>query len=115
MSPEDIRHDSVLPARREDIELNTADGLTLVGELTVNSPEFAKLWADHRIQPCDISEYEMRHPLVGTLTVTQQTLQSPTKPDQYIVVATAQPGSPSQHALDLLTQATAPLKSHQPS
>ena len=28
-----IRANSVLPARREDIELHTADGLTLVGEL----------------------------------------------------------------------------------
>lgn len=30
-----IRANSVLPARREDIELHTADGLTLVGELAV--------------------------------------------------------------------------------
>ena len=30
-----IRANSVLPARREDIELETADGLTLVGELAV--------------------------------------------------------------------------------
>jgi alpha/beta superfamily hydrolase len=29
----DIRANTVLPARREDIELHTADGLTLVGEL----------------------------------------------------------------------------------
>ena len=29
----DIRANSILPARREDIELHTADGLTLVGEL----------------------------------------------------------------------------------
>src|SRR2546423_9274962 len=28
-----IRANSILPARREDIELHTADGLTLVGEL----------------------------------------------------------------------------------
>src|SRR3954447_16683047 len=28
-----IRANSILPARREDIELQTADGLTLVGEL----------------------------------------------------------------------------------
>ena len=31
----DIRANSVLPARREDIELHTADGLTLVGELAL--------------------------------------------------------------------------------
>jgi alpha/beta superfamily hydrolase len=30
-----IRANSILPARREDIELRTADGLTLVGELAV--------------------------------------------------------------------------------
>lgn len=29
----DLRANSILPARREDIELHTADGLTLVGEL----------------------------------------------------------------------------------
>src|ERR671939_814039 len=33
--PRPIRANSVLPARREDIELQTADGLTLVGELAL--------------------------------------------------------------------------------
>ena len=33
--PRQIRASSVLPARREDIELHTADGLTLVGELAL--------------------------------------------------------------------------------
>jgi transcriptional regulator with XRE-family HTH domain len=87
--------------------------LSLIGELTVKSPEFASLWSDHRIQPCDVSDYAMNHPLVGNLTVTQQTLQSPSRPDQYIVVATAKPGSPSQTALNLLAQATAPTKTYQ--
>lgn len=32
-SPTPIRASTILPARREDIELHTADGLTLVGEL----------------------------------------------------------------------------------
>ena len=30
-----IRANTVLPARREDVELHTADGLTLVGELAL--------------------------------------------------------------------------------
>ena len=30
-----IRSGTVLPARREDVELHTADGLTLVGELAL--------------------------------------------------------------------------------
>ncbi|GII20779.1 alpha/beta hydrolase [Planosporangium mesophilum] len=35
MSTQPIRANSILPARREDITLTTADGLTLVGELAV--------------------------------------------------------------------------------
>lgn len=34
-APVEIRSNMVLPARREDIELHTADGLTLVGELAL--------------------------------------------------------------------------------
>ena len=33
--PNMIRANTVLPARREDVELHTADGLTLVGELAL--------------------------------------------------------------------------------
>jgi transcriptional regulator with XRE-family HTH domain len=79
----------------------------LIGELTMKSAEFATMWADHRIQPCAIADYEMRHPVVGTLTLSQQTLQSPAE-GQNIVVATASPGSPAQTALALLAQATTP-------
>lgn len=35
MTPKEIRGGVELPARREDIELHTADGLTLVGELSL--------------------------------------------------------------------------------
>ncbi|GMA20251.1 alpha/beta hydrolase [Arsenicicoccus piscis] len=35
MSVHEIRSGTILPARREDIELHTADGLTLVGELAL--------------------------------------------------------------------------------
>lgn len=80
----------------------------LIGELTVNSPEFASLWADHRVRACDVASYEMRHPLVGALTVTQQALATRQGPGQHIVLATAEPGSASHSALALLAQATAP-------
>ncbi|WP_264764082.1 helix-turn-helix domain-containing protein, partial [Frankia gtarii] len=67
----------------------------LIGELTMRSPEFATMWADHRILACDAADYDLRHPLVGTLTVTQQTLQSPQGDGPVLVVATAPPGSPA--------------------
>ncbi|MBR7832114.1 helix-turn-helix domain-containing protein [Actinospica durhamensis] len=77
----------------------------LVGELSAKSGEFAAMWADHRIKPCTVAAYEMRHPLVGSLTVTQQTLSY--GPGPVIVVGTAEPDSPSREALTLLAQATA--------
>lgn len=80
----------------------------LIGELTMRSTVFTTMWADHRIVPCDVAEYEMRHPLIGSLTVSQQTLQSPQGTGPALVVATAEPGSPSATALTLLAHATAP-------
>lgn len=80
----------------------------LIGELTMRSREFATMWADHRILACDTADYEMRHPLIGTLTVTQQTLQSPQGDGPALVVATAAPGSPSATALALLAHAVPP-------
>ncbi|MFE2166276.1 helix-turn-helix domain-containing protein [Streptomyces sp. NPDC059447] len=78
--------------------------IALVGELSMRSPEFATVWADHRVRPCTIAEHRLRHPLVGALTVTQQALTI--SEDQILVVATAPAGSPSHTALRLLAQAT---------
>ncbi len=38
----------------------------------MKSPEFVALWSDHRVEPCEAYPYELRHPLVGTLTATEQ-------------------------------------------
>ena len=84
----------------EDVALHA-----LVGELSAKSGEFASMWADHRIKACSVAAYQMRHPLVGSLTVTQQTLSH--GPGPVVVVATTEPDSPSRAALTLLTQATA--------
>ncbi|MEU8575291.1 helix-turn-helix domain-containing protein [Streptomyces asoensis] len=79
---------------------------TLLGELSAKSAEFAALWADHRIKACTVATYAMRHPLVGPLTVVQQTLSS--GPGPVVVVATTAAGSPSRAALALLAQAVGP-------
>ncbi|WP_409055803.1 helix-turn-helix transcriptional regulator [Streptomyces sp. SYP-A7185] len=78
---------------------------SLIGELTVKSPEFAAMWTGHRVHPCDFARYEMRHPLVGTLTVTQQSLHLPQAQDQHLVLAVTEPDSPSREAVTLLRQA----------
>ncbi|MFD8362590.1 helix-turn-helix domain-containing protein [Streptomyces hygroscopicus] len=76
----------------------------LLGELSAKSAEFASMWAEHRVKPCTVGAYEMRHPLVGPLTVMLQTLS--TGPGPNVVVATTEPGSPARAALALLAQAT---------
>ncbi|MFJ9378171.1 helix-turn-helix domain-containing protein [Streptomyces sp. NPDC101455] len=75
----------------------------LLGELSAKSGEFASLWADHRVKACTVATYGMRHPLVGQLTVVQQTLSH--GPGPHVVVATTEAGSPSRAALALLAQA----------
>ncbi|AWZ09776.1 helix-turn-helix transcriptional regulator [Streptomyces sp. ICC4] len=77
----------------------------LLGELSAKSAEFSSMWADHRVKACTVATYGMRHPLVGPLTVVQQTLSH--GPGPGIVVATAEADSPSRAALTLLARAVA--------
>lgn len=95
-----VRNLRLVAGRHPDDALLTS----LIGELTMSSPEFATMWADHRVRPCDMDVYEMHHPLVGSLTVTQQSLRPPRHEDWLVVVATAEPGSSSQAALHLLAR-----------
>ncbi|MEY9933998.1 transcriptional regulator with XRE-family HTH domain [Catenulispora sp. GP43] len=81
---------------------------TLIGRLTMASPEFAGLWADHRVQACAAARYDLRHPLIGALTVTQQTLRSIDRPDQTLVTCTAPAGSASAAALAMLSHLIEP-------
>jgi transcriptional regulator with XRE-family HTH domain len=80
----------------------------LVGELSMNSPEFAALWSDHRVKPCTGDTYRIRHPLVGSLTITQQGLQVSRSPDQSLLVVTAESGSGSEDSLKLLGRLATP-------
>ncbi|WP_051165966.1 helix-turn-helix domain-containing protein [Amycolatopsis orientalis] len=80
----------------------------LIGELTMKSPEFVSLWRDHRVSPCDADAYELRHPVVGRVTVTQQTLSVARSPEQVLIVCTTPEGSASAEALTLLRQLSGP-------
>jgi transcriptional regulator with XRE-family HTH domain len=85
---------------------------SLIGELSMRSTEFATLWSDHRVRACDVGVYAMHHPVVGAMTVTQQTLH--TEQGQRVVVATAEPGSASAHALLLLARGATTTGTEQP-
>jgi transcriptional regulator with XRE-family HTH domain len=75
----------------------------LVGELSMKSPDFVALWRDHRVRPCEADRYELHHPLLGRLTVSQQNLALARSPEQSVVVVTTEAGSESENAIRRLT------------
>ncbi|MFJ8626531.1 helix-turn-helix transcriptional regulator [Kitasatospora sp. NPDC093550] len=80
----------------------------LVGELSVRSEEFRRLWADHLVREKTHGVKLVRHPLVGDLDFGYETLGVNGSPDQLLVVYTAPAGSPTAQKLALLASWTAP-------
>ncbi|MEO3811116.1 helix-turn-helix transcriptional regulator [Sphaerisporangium sp. B11E5] len=81
---------------------------TLVQDLRAHSPEFDQWWEQHRVHQRTHGSKRLRHPLVGELTVEYETLSLPGDPDTTLFVYTAEAGSPSKRALDLLASWTLP-------
>ncbi|MFJ9180718.1 helix-turn-helix domain-containing protein [Streptomyces sp. NPDC102360] len=81
----------------EDPELSA-----LVGELSVKSEEFRRLWATHDVKEKGHGVKRMRHPLVGELTLAYETLHLPDDDGQFLSVYHAEAGSASAEALRLL-------------
>jgi MmyB-like transcription regulator ligand binding domain len=73
----------------------------LVDELRRASPDFARLWERHDVQAAPMLTKTFRHPAVGDVTVDCDTFAL-TDRDQYLVLFSAPPGSPSADALALL-------------
>ncbi|MFE2218986.1 helix-turn-helix transcriptional regulator [Streptomyces canus] len=81
----------------------------LIGQLTMNSDEFASLWAQHPVRTCTSGVKHLRHPLVGAMELSFENLVIPGTSGQRLIAYTAEPGSPSEAALRLLGSATAPV------
>ncbi|WP_405191560.1 helix-turn-helix transcriptional regulator [Streptomyces anulatus] len=74
----------------------------LVGELSVKSDEFRRLWATHNVKEKGHGVKLLRHPLVGELTLSYETLKLPDDEEQHLVTYHAEPGSESAQSLRLL-------------
>jgi transcriptional regulator with XRE-family HTH domain len=74
----------------------------LIGELSMESPEFATLWSAHSVHQCAFSTIRYRHPLVGAMTLEQEVMNLPDDGGQQLIVTAAEPGSSSHAALHLL-------------
>ncbi|MCE4946291.1 helix-turn-helix transcriptional regulator [Streptomyces albulus] len=75
---------------------------TLVGELSLRSEDFRRLWADHQVREKSYGVKRLHHPVVGELELPYETLAVPGEAGQLLVVYTAEPGSRTAERLQLL-------------
>jgi transcriptional regulator with XRE-family HTH domain len=74
----------------------------LVGELSVKSEEFRRLWATHDVKEKSHGVKRLRHPLVGDLALQFESFRLPDDGELAMVTYHAEPGSASAEALRLL-------------
>ncbi|GAB4081834.1 hypothetical protein GCM10028783_27830 [Modestobacter muralis] len=81
----------------------------LVGELSVRSDLFRRLWARHDVhRHPGGGVYRVQHPQVGELELRYEKFAVADADDQVLVVYQAEPGSRSADALALLSALTGP-------
>jgi transcriptional regulator with XRE-family HTH domain len=74
----------------------------LIGELSTRSEEFRGRWAAHHVRIHTSGVKRFHHPVVGDLELAFESFPLAADPSQSLLTYTAEPGSPSQHALRLL-------------
>ncbi|MFF7971836.1 helix-turn-helix domain-containing protein [Streptomyces sp. NPDC007905] len=74
----------------------------LVGELSVKSEEFRRLWATHDVKEKGHGVKRLHHPLVGDLLLSYETFRVADDTDQALITYHAEPHSPSAESLRLL-------------
>jgi hypothetical protein len=87
----------------------------LVGELSTQSETFRTLWAAHNVRKHDTGVKGFHHPLAGDLSVTYDAMELVADPGLTMVVYTAEPGSKSEEALNLLASWSATLELAEPA
>lgn len=80
----------------------------LVGELSTRDEHFRQCWAAHVVAGRGVGTKHLNHPVVGPLTLDWDTLTCASDPEQHLIVWNAEPGSPSDDALRLLSSWSAP-------
>ncbi|MFI2739494.1 helix-turn-helix transcriptional regulator [Streptomyces sp. NPDC018711] len=80
---------------------------SLVGELSVKSEDFRRLWADHQVKEKTYGVKRLVHAVAGELEFGYETLALPGDPDQLLVAYTVAPGSATADRLTLLVRRAA--------
>ena len=76
--------------------------MDLVGELATQSASFRMLWAAHDVRFHRTGEKRFEHPWVGPITLAYEALDLQADAGLTMLVYTAESGSRSEEALDLL-------------
>jgi transcriptional regulator with XRE-family HTH domain len=79
----------------------------LVGELSLKSEDFRRLWARHDVRAKTAGIKRFVHPMVGELTLSYETFTVNGAAGQLLIVYHAEPASPSEQALALLGSVSA--------
>ena len=87
----------------------------LIGELSTRSDTFRTRWAAHNVRFHDTGSKRFHHPGVGDLELTFETMGLVADAGLMLFVYTAEPGSKSAEALDLLASWAATLDQAEPS
>lgn len=94
---------------RESVGTDTDDPrvIELVGELSLASPRFSRLWARHDVVACEGAPKRIDHPQVGALRLNRERLGVGGAEGQTLVVYHPDPGTDSAEKLALLASMTA--------
>jgi MmyB-like transcription regulator ligand binding domain len=74
----------------------------LIGELSTQSELFRTRWAAHNVRYHDTGVKQLHHLIVGDLSLTFETMQLSANDGLVMFAYTAEPGSKSAEALNLL-------------
>jgi transcriptional regulator with XRE-family HTH domain len=86
----------------------------LVGELSTQSEDFRGHWAAHNVRLHNKGEKRFNHPVVGELELSYNRIELPADPGLAIIAYTAEPGSKSAEAFNLLASWAATEEAMEP-
>lgn len=87
----------------------------LVGELSTRSEAFRTWWAAHNVRYHQTGSKRLRHPVIGELELSYEVMELAADGGLRLAVYTAEPGSRSEEALDLLASWTAASPGERPA
>ncbi|MFF7209726.1 helix-turn-helix transcriptional regulator [Streptomyces sp. NPDC008238] len=81
---------------------NDPQRIELIDQLSAGNEDFRGWWASHDVEGFSHGIRHYRHPLLGEITLTFETLTFPGDPGQWLSVNAPEPGSPSSASLQIL-------------